>query len=151
AGRLPFLGVNHLEAHIYANWLRTDASDTADTVEPSSTPGTPETLAPRAMGADEAAVPGDLDQRPGDPVFPLLALVISGAHTELLFTPHPGRYELLGQTRDDAAGEAFDKVARLLGLGYPGGPAIERAAQSAAYGSANPYRMPRAWLPGTHD
>src|SRR5437763_1721437 len=63
-----------------------------------------------------------------------------------------GRYELLGQTRDDAAGEAFDKVARLLGLGYPGGPAIERAARTAeARNGKNPYNLPRAWLPGTYN
>jgi N6-L-threonylcarbamoyladenine synthase len=65
-----------------------------------------------------------------------------------------GHYRLLGQTRDDAAGEAFDKVARLLGLGYPGGPAIERAAARAeaqAGGGRSPYRLPRAWIPGTYD
>jgi N6-L-threonylcarbamoyladenine synthase len=80
--------------------------------------------------------------------------VISGAHTELVHVTHHGPYELLGQTRDDAAGEAFDKVARLLGLGYPGGPAIERAAAQAGAqpGSGrNPYRLPRAWIPGTYD
>lgn len=60
---------------------------------------------------------------------PFVALLVSGGHTLLLFVEDWGRYRLLGATRDDAAGEAFDKVARLLGLGYPGGPAIERAAQ----------------------
>src|SRR6266567_4777272 len=93
ARSLPFLGVNHLEAHIYANWLRR--------------------------------------QGEGDPVFPLIALVISGAHSELVLVRDHGHYELLGHTRDDAAGEAFDKVARILGLGYPGGPAIQQAAQWA--------------------
>lgn len=62
--------------------------------------------------------------------FPAIALVVSGGHTELLFMPKPGRYELIGATRDDAAGECFDKCARVLGLPYPGGPAIsQRAAQ----------------------
>ena len=62
-------------------------------------------------------------------LFPLICLVISGAHSELVLVRGHGQYELLGRTRDDAAGEAFDKVARILGLGYPGGPAIQKAAQ----------------------
>src|SRR5579859_6062306 len=104
---LPFLGVNHLEAHIYANWLRQ---------------------------------PGDANWQPnseagawltGDPLFPLLCLVISGAHSELVLVREHGHYELLGRTKDDAAGEAFDKVARVLGLDYPGGPSIQKAAQQA--------------------
>ncbi|MBI2879264.1 MAG: tRNA (adenosine(37)-N6)-threonylcarbamoyltransferase complex transferase subunit TsaD [Candidatus Rokubacteria bacterium] len=64
------------------------------------------------------------------PVHPFLALVVSGGHTALYLCPEPLRYRLIGQTRDDAAGEAFDKVAKLLGLGYPGGPVIERTAQA---------------------
>jgi N6-L-threonylcarbamoyladenine synthase len=112
---LPFLGVNHLEAHIYANWLRT----------------------------------GEREQ--ADPEFPLLALVVSGAHSELVYIAEHGHYELMGQTRDDAAGEAFDKVARLLGLGYPGGPAIQQAAAERDTAQPNPYTLPRAWLPGTWD
>src|SRR5262245_41653173 len=60
------------------------------------------------------------------PIFPFLALVVSGGHTALYVAREPGRYDRIGQTRDDAAGEAFDKVAKLLGLGYPGGPVIER-------------------------
>jgi N6-L-threonylcarbamoyladenine synthase len=92
---LPFIGVNHLEAHIYANWLRTT------------------------------------DHERSDPAFPLLALVVSGAHSELVYIAEHGHYELLGQTRDDAAGEAFDKVAKLLGLGYPGGPLVDRLARGA--------------------
>ncbi len=65
---------------------------------------------------------------PPAPEYPFLALVVSGGHTALYHAPGPLRYELVGQTRDDAAGEAFDKVAKLLGLGYPGGPLIERTA-----------------------
>src|SRR6266480_4766791 len=60
---------------------------------------------------------------------PALALVVSGGHTNLFFVPEPGKYKVVGRTRDDAAGEAFDKVAKLLGLGYPGGPIIERLAR----------------------
>lgn len=84
----PFIGVHHMEAHLFASVLE-----------------------------DERARP------------PFVALLVSGGHTLLLHVRDWGRYQLMGQTRDDAAGEAFDKVARLLGLGYPGGPAIERAAR----------------------
>ena len=128
ARSLPFIGVNHLEAHIYANWLRPEGSPRSDN-----------------------ALAAVLAEWPGDPLFPLLALVVSGAHTELVHIPHHGRYELLGQTRDDAAGEAFDKVARLLGLGYPGGPAIQRAAAERDATAPNPYVLPRAWMRGTSD
>ncbi|MBI1745577.1 MAG: tRNA (adenosine(37)-N6)-threonylcarbamoyltransferase complex transferase subunit TsaD [Acidobacteria bacterium] len=61
--------------------------------------------------------------------YPLLALVVSGGHTALYFSPQPEKYKLIGKTRDDAAGEAFDKVAKLLGLGYPGGPIIDKLAE----------------------
>ncbi len=83
----PFIGIHHMEAHLFAAVLE----------EPRAIP-------------------------------PFVALLVSGGHTILLHVESWGRYRLLGQTRDDAAGEAFDKVARLLGLGYPGGPAIERTA-----------------------
>src|SRR5205809_1581010 len=61
--------------------------------------------------------------------YPALALIVSGGHTNLFFVPSPGKYKVVGRTRDDAAGEAFDKVAKLLGLGYPGGPIIEKLAR----------------------
>lgn len=112
---LPFVGVNHLEAHIYANWLISD---------------------------DQPANPP-----PEPPEFPLVALVVSGGHTLLALLRNHGDYQLLGQTRDDAAGEAFDKVARILGLGYPGGPAIQRAAAGGEGGEA----LPRAWLRDSYD
>jgi N6-L-threonylcarbamoyladenine synthase len=130
----PFLGVNHLEAHIYANWLRVGEEGMG--------------LAPTLYCE-------------GDPLFPLLCLVVSGAHSELVLVRDHGQYELLGRTRDDAAGEAFDKVARILGLGYPGGPAMQKAAQQAELAlvqqqkpvsqARNAYRLPRAWLRGTYD
>ncbi len=82
------------------------------------------------------------------PPLPCLCLVVSGGHTELLMMQDHGRFQRLGQTLDDAAGEAFDKVARLLGLPFPGGPAIERLAQSAEGGVE---ALPRAWLPGSYD
>ena len=108
---LPLTGVNHLEGHIYANWL------------------------------------GD-DSRGSSLTFPLLCLIVSGGHSDLLLMKGHGDYVLLGRTRDDAAGEAFDKAARILGLGYPGGPAIEQAARK---GNAASIQLPRAWLRGTSD
>jgi len=108
---LPFLGTNHLEGHIYANWL----------------------------------VEGD------EPRFPALCLVVSGGHTDLVLMRGHGEYERLGGTRDDAAGEAFDKVGRLLGLPFPGGPAVAREADAFAARGAKGFSLPRAWLPGTFD
>jgi N6-L-threonylcarbamoyladenine synthase len=103
---LPLVGVNHLEAHVYARWLEGDP-----------------------------------------PPLPLLCLLVSGGHTELAVMRGHGRFQSLGRTRDDAAGEAFDKAARLLGLGYPGGPAIDRAARRGQ----PRHPLPRAWLPGSQD
>lgn len=80
--------------------------------------------------------------------FPLLALIVSGGHTDLVFSRGPGRYRVLGRTRDDAAGEAFDKVARMLGLGYPGGPVIDRLARD---GDPAAVDFPRPHLPQTWD
>ena len=104
ARNLPLLGVNHLEGHIYSNWVEAEGN------------------------------------RP-EKTFPVLVLIVSGGHTELVLMTGHGRYQRLGGTIDDAAGEAFDKVARLLGLGYPGGPAIQNAAQS---GAPEAFRFPRA-------
>jgi N6-L-threonylcarbamoyladenine synthase len=85
---------------------------------------------------------------PEEPQFPLMALLVSGGHTELnLMTDHL-TYQRLGSTRDDAAGEAFDKVARLLELPYPGGPSIQRAAES---GDPTRFKFPRARLDGAYD
>jgi N6-L-threonylcarbamoyladenine synthase len=78
---------------------------------------------------------------------PFVGLLVSGGHTLLLWVPEWGTYELLGETRDDAAGEAFDKVAKILGLGYPGGPGIERAAAGVS-GAA--FRFPRPMLTASH-
>ena len=108
---LPLIGVNHLEGHIYANWL----SAKGEAVQP--------------------------------PSFPLVCLIASGGHTDLVLMRGHGEYAILGRTRDDAAGEAFDKAARVLGLGYPGGPVVQKIAEEAA----EPLPLPRAWLRGTHD
>ncbi|MBI3737760.1 MAG: tRNA (adenosine(37)-N6)-threonylcarbamoyltransferase complex transferase subunit TsaD [Chloroflexi bacterium] len=85
---------------------------------------------------------------PEEPQFPLMVLLVSGGHTELdLMTDHL-TYKRLGSTLDDAAGEAFDKVARLLGLSYPGGPSVQRSAED---GDPTRFNFPRAWLEGTWD
>ncbi|MBM3138567.1 MAG: tRNA (adenosine(37)-N6)-threonylcarbamoyltransferase complex transferase subunit TsaD, partial [Chloroflexi bacterium] len=82
------------------------------------------------------------------PEFPLIALIVSGGHSTLILMKDHLQYERLGGTLDDAAGEAFDKVARLLGLPYPGGPSIQK---SAGHGSATAFNFPRARLDGTWD
>lgn len=81
-----------------------------------------------------------------EPQFPLMALLVSGGHTELNLMDDHLQYRHLGATLDDAAGEAFDKVARLLGLSYPGGPSLQKAAQE---GNPTAFKLPRAWLEGT--
>jgi N6-L-threonylcarbamoyladenine synthase len=103
---LPFIGVNHMEAHLYAAFLE----------EPTLEP-------------------------------PLLVLLVSGGHTMLVAMEAHGKYQLIGTTVDDAVGEAFDKVARFLGLGYPGGPAIDRLA---AMGDPEAVPLPRP-MPAGYD
>ncbi len=91
----------------------------------------------------------EVDTQPTpEPRFPLLALIVSGGHTELVLMEDHLRYRRLGATLDDAAGEAFDKVSRLIGLGYPGGPAIQNAAHT---GNPKAFDFPRAWLEDTWD
>lgn len=111
ARNIPLVGINHLEGHIYSNWIITG------------------------------------EEFP-EPSFPLLCLIVSGGHTDLFLMTDHGVYRRLGSTRDDAAGEAFDKVARILGVGYPGGPAIQRAAQG---GKPAAFHFPRAWLGDSYD
>jgi N6-L-threonylcarbamoyladenine synthase len=108
----PFVGVNHLEGHVYANWL----------------------------------YEGEL--APPEPELPAIVLVVSGAHSDLVLMEDHRRSRLLGRTVDDAAGEAYDKVARLLGLGFPGGPLIERAARE---GDPRSFALPKAELPSRYD
>jgi N6-L-threonylcarbamoyladenine synthase len=117
AHNLPLLGINHLEGHLYSNWLIVEG-------KPPKAPGISRRL------------------------FPVLCLIVSGGHTELVLVQGHGRYRVLGRTLDDAAGEAFDKVARILGLEYPGGPAIQEAAKT---GSPIAFKFPRAWLPDTYN
>lgn len=107
--KVPILGVNHLEGHIFAcDFEGTEAKNRLQ--------------------------------------FPLVALVVSGGHTELWYVKDYGQYKVLGKTRDDAAGEAFDKVAKLLGLAYPGGPQVSK---QALQGKRDAIHFPRPLLPGT--
>jgi len=94
--KLPIIPVNHIEAHILANWLNTQINTTNRNTNLHKT------------------------------LFPAVCLVVSGGHTELILMRGIGKYRLIGETRDDAAGECFDKVARILGLGYPGGPIVAK-------------------------
>ncbi len=112
AAGLPFIGVNHLEGHVYANWLY------------------------------------ETEDVPREPEIPAVVLIASGAHSDLVLMEAHRRFRPLGRTIDDAAGEAFDKVARLLGLGFPGGPEIERAAKD---GDPSAYPLPKALLADRYD
>ena len=102
----PLFAVHHLKSHVYANWLNNDCTRSRDALARSSHPA-------------------------GHPVpdFPLLALVVSGGHTQILYMKGHNQFEIVGTTHDDAVGECFDKVAKILGLPYPGGPSIARAAE----------------------
>jgi len=111
------IGVNHLVGHVYANWLTVDGSR--------------------------------FTEKPIKkiPKFPLIALIVSGGHTDLVLVKSHGDFKLLGSTLDDACGEAFDKVAKRLGLSYPGGPEIERAAkQFTVDGSRLTVKLPRPMI-----
>ncbi|MFM8319329.1 MAG: tRNA (adenosine(37)-N6)-threonylcarbamoyltransferase complex transferase subunit TsaD [Chloroflexota bacterium] len=117
---LPLVGVNHLEGHIYSSWLH---------------------WPPTEAGQNGPAL------KPA-PRFPLMVLIVSGGHTELVLMEDHLTYKRLGATLDDAAGEAFDKVARLIGLSYPGGPSIQKAADG---GSPRAFNFPRAWLEDSYN
>ncbi len=131
---LPLIGVHHLAAHVYAAFLDPGSGSAAGDGRESGKEGPP--------------TPG-VGTGPPTPreVLPAVCLLVSGGHTHLFLMEEGPRFTLLGRTRDDAAGEAFDKVARLLGLPYPGGPAVERlAAGGDAAAIAFPRGLPE---PGT--
>ena len=115
---LPLVGVNHLEGHIYSAWVCDPSVQNSGSTSPL----------------------------PSEPQFPLMALLVSGGHTELILMESHLSYKRLGATLDDAAGEAFDKVARLLGLPYPGGPSVQISAE---LGDPTAFKFPRARLEGT--
>jgi N6-L-threonylcarbamoyladenine synthase len=133
----PLIGIHHIEGHIYANFIDKLTTDNLQltTGEQKSLPSkTQDSLSEREKGGAEAeGQKSDIGNRKleiGNSCFPLLALVVSGGHTELVLMRDHFEYEILGRTKDDAAGEAFDKVAKMLGLPYPGGPEVaERAGK----------------------
>jgi len=114
----PLYPIHHVEAHVYANFI-TEQGDTTEFTLPQK-----------------------------QPKFPMLALIVSGGHSQLVLFKAHGNYQLLGQTQDDAVGEAFDKVAKILGLPYPGGPSI---ADAALHGNARAYKLPKARMKGAYD
>ncbi len=115
---IPLYPLHHVEAHVYANFITNQADHIGLTL-----PAT-------------------------QPTFPMLALIVSGGHSQLVLFKDHGDYELLGQTQDDAVGEAFDKVAKIVGLPYPGGPSI---AEAALKGDPLTYKLPKAKLKGAYD
>lgn len=117
----PLYPIHHVEAHVYANFItkKTASEELTHLTLPHSQPN-----------------------------FPMLALIVSGGHSQLVLFKNHGDFELLGQTRDDAVGEAFDKVAKILGLPYPGGPSITEAAKQ---GDPKKYQLPKAKLPNSYD
>ena len=167
---VPFVAVNHLEAHLYAAFLdgaghtgpasersrsnggsapgitsgagQAAGQAAASGTSPGAEAGTPSGAEAATPPGAEAATPFTGGNPPG-PSLPMIVLLVSGGHTMLIEMAGHGRYELLGQTLDDAAGEAYDKVARLLGLGYPGGPVIDRLATE---GDPQAVRFPRPML-----
>ena len=125
----PFIPVNHIEGHIYANFVDRETATKRVTSNVS-------------RHTKRASSPNNELQ------FPFVCLVVSGGHTNLYYVKAHGKYQLLGRTRDDAAGEAFDKVARFLGIGYPGGPIIDRMARK---GDPKAIDFPRAMIDEGYD
>lgn len=134
----PIIGVNHLEGHVAANFFSAVIARIRRQAETKQsrgkTAGSPRSIYPersrRARDDEEG-------------IFPAICLIVSGGHTQLVLIKKIGDYKVIGQTRDDAAGEAFDKVAKLLGLGYPGGPVI---ALKAKKGRSDAFKLPRPMI-----
>ncbi len=146
----PLYPIHHVEAHVYANFI-TEQSNLGDNGSVS---------ARRAGAESEAVEPATANEPRSEqrsnrlllpsrqPEFPMLALIVSGNHTQLVLFRDHGDFELLGHTQDDAVGEAFDKVAKILGLLYPGGPSIAKAALE---GDPKAYKLPKAKMSGVYD
>jgi len=123
----PIISVNHIEAHILANWLSPICKNSK-----TKTLNSKQILNLKFQNSK---------------LFPSVCLIVSGGHTQLILMRGIGNYKILGETRDDAAGECFDKCARILGLGYPGGPAIEKQAEKfKVYGLRSKVRLPRPMI-----
>ncbi len=123
----PLYPIHHVEAHVYANFVTAQG---------------PEYEVEGKQYENHLQLPSK------QPKFPMLALIVSGGHSQLVLFRNHGNYELLGQTQDDAVGEAYDKVAKILGLPYPGGPSI---AKAAALGDDKKYVLPKARLKNPYD
>ena len=124
---IPLIGINHLEAHIYANFLLQDTC-----------------LAGRqAITKIQDTNKHQTSKNKNQTLFPFICLLVSGGHTMIVLVEGHGKYKVLGRTRDDAAGEAFDKVARFIKLGYPGGPIIDKLAKE---GNPEAINFPRPML-----
>ncbi len=158
----PIYAIHHVEAHVYANFLTEQGPKTPD--ESSRTTTSAETSATR-VSTDAYSIEKqhefvsddfggentryrELVLPSSQPKFPMLALIVSGGHSQLVFFRNHGDYSLIGQTQDDAVGEAFDKVAKILGLPYPGGPSISKAAE---LGDPMAYKLPIAKMQGAYD
>jgi N6-L-threonylcarbamoyladenine synthase len=116
----PLYPIHHVEAHVYANFI--------EVIQERNSPG-------KRAGQNQ-------------PEFPMLALIVSGGHSQIVLFRDHGDYTLIGQTADDAVGEAFDKVAKILGLPYPGGPFVAEAAES---GDPHAYKLPKAKMKNKYD
>lgn len=123
----PLYDINHVEAHVYANFL----TELGSRLEARGSGGAPAYRLP-----------------PSAPVFPMLAIIVSGGHSQLVLFKNHFDYVLLGQTHDDAIGEAFDKVAKILGLPYPGGPSVSKMAQD---GDPFAYHFPKSKMQNKYD
>ncbi len=146
----PLYPVHHLKSHIYANWIEKSGIKGQIRGETTSLRGFPEvtteekTPKPRDDGREgrrspEEVVSASELMEKSVPSFPLLAMVISGGHTQILYMKRHNHFEIIGTTHDDAIGECFDKVAKILGLPYPGGPSISK---SAKLGNETKYKLP---------
>lgn len=141
----PLYPIHHVEGHVYANFINSTGKSlsavAADSAFPAERAKTNDQLAASASSAtaSETFIA---------PSFPILALIVSGGHSQLVLFHDHGNYELLGQTQDDAVGEAFDKVAKIIGLPYPGGPSI---AAAALQGNPDAYKLPKAKMQNRYD
>ena len=150
----PLYKIHHVEAHVYANFITeqgrsagTSASEYSLRVA-SPARGVRLTRLNAPVTASSTDTPAPLALPQSQPTFPLLALIVSGGHSQLVLFQNHGNYQLIGQTQDDAVGEAFDKVAKILGLPYPGGPSISKAAER---GDPHAFALPIAKLQGKYD
>ena len=151
----PLYAINHVEAHVYANFLIGAGNSKSEIRNPKQISKTKsETLKQEATKIDSSSILNPQSNKwqlgnqtyvlpSAQPEFPILALIVSGGHTQLVLFKNHFDYELLGQTRDDAIGEAFDKVAKIIGLPYPGGPSVSSAAMQ---GDPMKYKLPKAKL-----